>query len=105
MCYNDIIGEGMKEIVLNEIKYELIENVREGFDLEEVKSKATDYFIPYDYIVGDWAYGKLRLKGFYDRNNNKCKQLNNIQLLDKYLKNNCAYNCKYFILKKYVQKQ
>lgn len=94
----------MKEIILNELKYELIKNVREGFDIEEVKSKVTDYFIPYDYIVGDWAYGKLRLKGFYDKNNKKCTKINNIKDVDKYIENNCAYNCRYFILKKYVQK-
>lgn len=94
----------MKEIVLNELKYELIKNAREGFILEDVVSKATDYFIPFDYIVGDWAYGKLRLKGFYEPNNKNCKNFNNIKLVDKYIENNCAYNCKYFILKKYVQK-
>ena len=94
----------MKEIVLNELKYELIKNIREGFDLEEVVLKATDYFIPFDYIVGDWAYGKLRLKGFYEQNNKNCKNFNNIKFVDKYIENNCAYNCKYFIIKKYVQK-
>ena len=94
----------MKDIVLNDIKYELIKNVREGFDKEEVESKATDYFISFDYIVGDWAYSKLRLKGFYDKNNKKCKEFNNIDHLEKYLKDNCAYNCKYFILKKSIQK-
>lgn len=90
----------MKEIVLNDIIYELIKDERNGYESEEVKSKATDYFIPFDYIVGDWAYGKLRLKGFYDKGNKKCKEINNIENLEKYLKDNCAYNCKYFVLKK-----
>ncbi len=94
----------MKEVILNDISYELIEDKRNGYDKEEVISKATDYFIPFDYIVGDWAYGKLRLKGFYDKDNKKCKEYNNIENLEKYLKENCAYDCKYFILKKYVQK-
>ena len=90
----------MKEIVLNGITYEVIKDERNGYESEEVKSKATDYFIPFDYIVGDWAYGKLRLKGFYDNDNKKCKEINNIKNLEKYLKDNCAYNCKYFVLKK-----
>lgn len=94
----------MKDIILNELEYELIKNVRDGFDFDEVKFKTTDYFIPYDYIVGDWAYGKLRLKGFYDKNNKKCNEINNIENVDKYIQSNCAYNCKYFILKKYIQK-
>jgi len=94
----------MSNIVLNDVKYELIKNERDGYDSEAVKLKATDYFIPFDYIVGDWAYGKLRLKGFYDEKNKKCKDFNNIKNVDKYLNDNCAYNCKHFILKKYVQK-
>lgn len=94
----------MKDIMLNNLKYELITNVRDGYDKEEVQGKATDYFIPFDYIVGDWAYGKLRLKGFYDKKNKNCKEINNIENLDKYIKENCAFNCRYFVLKKYVQK-
>lgn len=94
----------MKEFTIDKYKYEVIKNVRDGFDLEEVKNKLTDYFYPYDYIVGDWAYGKLRLKGFYDEKNKNCKELNNIKNVDNYIKNNCAYNCKHFIVKKCVQK-
>lgn len=92
----------MKELNINDIKYELIKNERDGFDLEEVESKLTDYFHPFDYIVGDWAYNKLRLKGFYDSKNKKCKDYNNINNLDKYIRDNCAFNCKYFVLKKNV---
>ena len=92
----------MKELDINGKKYELIKNVREGFDLDEVSSKLTDYFHPFDYIVGDWAYSKLRLKGFYDSKNKNCKDYNNINSLDKYIKDNCAFNCKYFVLKKNV---
>ena len=40
-----------------------------AYDFESVVSKATDYFEPFDYIVGDWAYSKLRLKGFYNKTN------------------------------------
>lgn len=94
----------MKNIILNNVKYELIKNVRDGYDSEEVELKATDYFVSFDYIVGDWAYGKLRLKGFNDKTNKNFKEINNIKNLEKYLKDNCAYNCRYFILKKYVQK-
>ena len=81
-------------------KYELIKNYKEGFDKEEFISKYTDYFYDYDYIVGDIAYGKLRLKGFYDEKNKKVNKINNFKNLDIYLKNNCANDCKYYILKK-----
>ena len=63
-------------------------------------SKATPKDFDFDYIFGDWAYGKLRLKGFYKKDNKKVTKINNIEDLDKYIKNNCAYNCKYFLLEK-----
>ena len=47
----------------------------------------TDYFYDYDYIVGDWAYGKVRLKGFYESDNKKCNKINDIKLLDDYIAN------------------
>jgi uncharacterized protein YutD len=88
------------KIILENNEYELVENVREGLDLDNLKEKYTDYFEPYDYIVGDWAYGKLRLKGFYDEKNKNVTDINNINNVKKYLGNNCAYNCKFFIIKK-----
>lgn len=94
----------MKELIIENNRYEIIKNERDGFDLEETKSKLTDYFYPFDYVVGDWAYGKLRLKGFYEKNNKNCKPINSIENVEKYIKSNCAFNCKYFILKKCIQK-
>ena len=49
---------------LNGKKYKLIKDYRNGYEEEQIKEKTTDYFIDFDYILGDWAYGKLRLKGF-----------------------------------------
>ena len=88
---------------INNMKYELIKNFRDGFDITEVQNKYTDYFEDYDYIVGDWAYSKLRLKGFYDNSNKKVNKINNINNLDNYINNYCATNCKYFVIKKVNQ--
>ena len=89
-------------IEVNNKKYELIKNYKEAFDKEEFLSKCTDYFYDYDYIVGDIAYGKLRLKGFYDEKSKKVKKINNFKDIDDYLKNYCATDCKYYILKKII---
>lgn len=89
-----------KELTINNKKYELIKNYRDAFNEEDFLSKCTDYFYDYDYIVGDIAYSKLRLKGFYAPTNKKVNKINNYKNLDKYLKNNCANDCKYFIVKK-----
>ena len=53
----------MKKIILNDIEYEVVKEYRDGFEEEPVIERATDYFNDFDYIFGDWAYGKLRLKG------------------------------------------
>lgn len=89
------------QIELNDEVYEVVKNYRDGFDAEAVKEKATDYFKEFDYIFGDWAYGKLRLKGFYKRDHrDKVKSINNIDNLDKHIKDNCAFDCRYFLLEK-----
>ena len=64
----------MKKYVINNYEYELIEDNGDCFNEVEVKDKATDYFDEFDYILGDYAYGKLRLKGFCDRDNKKATQ-------------------------------
>lgn len=90
----------MKKYKINEHEYELIEDYKDGFDLEAVITKMTDFFDLYDYIVGDWAYGKLRLKGFCNKKNKIYKKINNYENMHNYIKNDCAYECKYFILQK-----
>lgn len=87
-------------IEVNNKKYELITNYKDAFDKEEFLSKYTDYFYDYDYIVGDIAYGKLRLKGFYDEKSKKVTKINNFKDIDNYLKKYCATDCKYYIVKK-----
>ncbi len=90
----------MKQIVVENMQYELIKNFNNAFDLEEFKEKFTDYFYDFDYIVGDYSYEKLRLKGFYEVNNKKVNEINNAKDMNNYISNYCNYNAKHFILKK-----
>lgn len=90
----------MKQITINNIEYEIVKEVNEAIDKDLLAEKITDYFDDFDYIVGDWAYGKLRLKGFYDSDNKKCKKINDISGLDNYIENSCAYGCKWFQIKR-----
>ena len=92
------------DIIINNIKYEIVEDNKDAIDKELLQEKITDYFDDYDYILGDWAYGKLRLKGFNDKNNKKFKSLNDIKGVKKYIQDNCAYGCRYFILKRIEKK-
>ena len=86
----------LENIVLNEKKYIVIKNEKEAIDVEPLTEKLTDFYDEYDYIVGDWAYGKVRLKGFFKKDNKKVKAYSDISNLEKYLKNNCAHGCKWF---------
>ncbi len=92
----------MKEILINDAKYEIIENYNDAIVIDVLKEKITDYYDEFDFIVGDWAYGKVRLKGFFSSNNPKCKNYNDIASLQDYIQNNCAYGCKWFQIKKKV---
>ena len=91
-------------IEVNDIKYEMVKDYRDAFDLNDFISHYTDFYEDYDYIVGDIAYNKLRLKGFYDNKNKKAKDINNYKNVDKYINNDCAFDCRYFILKKIKEK-
>ncbi len=90
----------MRKITLLEEEYDVIKDDNDSLDLETLTSLATDYFKPYDYILGDYSYGKLRLKGFYHDNNKKATKINKFSYLDEYIKNYCSYGCNYFILEK-----
>lgn len=93
------------EIEVENNKYKLIENYRDAFDKEMFIARYTDYYKDYDYIVGDIAYSKLRLKGFNKKNNKNFNQINDYNNVKKYIKENCAFDCKYFILEKNDEKK
>ena len=43
-------------------KYKVIKNYKDAFEKELFLDKYTSFFDNYDFIVGDIAYSKLRLK-------------------------------------------
>lgn len=90
----------MEEITVNNIKYQVIENIDSCLNIEELEYLYTEYFEPYDYICGDYSYDKLRLKGFNDEDNENFNSINDIKTLKIYLEDYCAYNRKYFLIKK-----
>ena len=88
------------EITIRDKKYKIIKDYGETVRESNLEELVTNYYDNFDYIVGDWAYGKLRLKGFYNKTNKLVKSFNNIENVEDYIQNNCAYGCKYFILEK-----
>ncbi len=72
----------MKNLIkVDQHYFELIENYRECFNEEQFIARYSDILDKYDYIVGDYGYDQLRLKGFYKDSNKKQtnKRFSNIQ--------------------------
>ena len=88
------------DIEVGNNKYKIIKDYIDAFDKDLFLEKYTDFFDAYDYIVGDIAYSKLRLKGFTKKGNKINNKINDYSNVDDYIKNNCAYDCRYFILEK-----
>ncbi|WP_081413361.1 YutD family protein [Aneurinibacillus terranovensis] len=80
--------------------YELIEENKNGFKLEAVKERYSDILNKFDYLVGDWGYGQLRLKGLFEDTNRKAPYDSRLSFLDEYLLEYCNFGCAYFVLKK-----
>lgn len=89
----------MNKIEVNGINYEVIRNDNDCLKKEELVEKITDYFDDFDFIFGDYAYEKVRLKGFYKSDNKKVKDINDIKNLDEYIKNYCSFGSKVFLVK------
>ena len=92
----------VKEVQLNNTKYSIIENYKDCLNLEELENLFTEYFYPFDYVLGDYSYGKLRLKGFYDEKNKHVNSINSIKSYKKYIEDFCAFNCPYFLIKREI---
>lgn len=82
------------------MNYDLIENVKEGYQWDSLENRSSEILKKYDYIVGDWGYDQLRLKGFYEDTYAKAAPDSRISALDDYLYEYCNFGCAYFVLKK-----
>lgn len=90
-------------IVVEGITYEVIKNEREGFQEQAFIERFSDILTKYDYIVGDWGYGQLRLKGFFEDTNNKATFDTKISTFEDYLYEYCNFGCAHFIVRKAKQ--
>lgn len=92
-------------ICINNVCYELIEQRGEGFSEDAFRDRYSEILNKYDYIVGDWGYGQLRLKGFYDDKNHKATFDTKISTLSEYIYEYCNFGCSYFVVKKLPAKK
>ncbi|NJP38281.1 YutD family protein [Alkalicoccus luteus] len=85
--------------------YEIVEDVRDGWDEEAFKNRYSDILNKYDYIVGDWGYEQLRLKGFFEEQHRKSSPDTKISFLQEYIYEYCNFGCAYFVLRKTKAKE
>lgn len=81
-------------------KFEVIEDVRNGWNEEAFMKRYSEILNKFDYIVGDWGYEQLRLRGFYENHNSKSTFDTKIGTLVDYIIEYCSFGCAYFVLKK-----
>lgn len=87
-------------IKLNGQFFEIIEDYRECFDEETFVNRYSDILDKYDFIVGDFGYDQLRLKGFYKNSNKKAELSKRFSTIQDYLLEYCNFGCPYFILRR-----
>lgn len=87
-------------ITIDQWIYEIVIDYREGFQEEAINNRYSEILGKYDYILGDWGYGQLRLKGFFEDTNHKASYDTKISTLQDYLYEYCNFGCAYFVIKK-----
>ncbi|ARF15661.1 YutD family protein [Sporosarcina ureae] len=87
-------------VILENMQYEIAEEFRDGFDEEALNERFSEVLLKYDFILGDWGYGQLRLKGFFEDRNSKSTYETKISTVQDYIYEYCNFGCAYFILKK-----
>lgn len=87
-------------IIAEGFTYEIIEDYREAFKEEAFLDRYSEILTKYDYIMGDWGYGQLRLKGFFEDRSHKATFDTKIGTMKDYLYEYCNFGCAYFVVKK-----
>jgi len=96
----DVQKVDSSHLLIKNARYEIAEEYREALDLEMLEERYSDIFEKYDYIVGDISRDQLRLRGFYEDNNDRVPVDMKISTLEDYLAEYCNFGCQYFVLKR-----
>lgn len=95
---SEIVMQSDTQMLIDGHPYVLVKNYRDGFRTDKLKERFSQILTKYDYIVGDWGYDQLRLRGFYESGSKKGTPSQNIDRLMDYLYENCSFGCAYFVL-------
>jgi uncharacterized protein YutD len=84
----------------NDKTYQIVHEHKDAWNAEAFRERYSEVLDRYDYIVGDWGYSQLRLKGFYKDNSPKANRDTTIYSLQDYLNEYCNFGCAYFIIER-----
>lgn len=87
-------------IVIGGKGYELMLDHKDGWNPEAFRGRYSEVLERYDYIIGDWGYSQLRLKGFYRDNHPKVNRDTAISGMVDYINEYCNFGCAHFVLRK-----
>ncbi|MCR8645327.1 YutD family protein [Paenibacillus sp. N1-5-1-14] len=80
--------------------FELVKDHKSGWNIDAFRDRYSEVLERYDYIVGDWGYSQLRLRGFFRDTHPKVTKESSIASLQDYLNEYCNFGCAYFIIEK-----
>ncbi|MCL1948941.1 MAG: YutD family protein [Turicibacter sp.] len=84
--------------------YQVVKKHMCEFDELVFRQKYTEVFDKYDYLVGDFSGGQLRLKGFYREGRKGIPPEQRVESIPDYLAEYCAYGCPYYVIEKIIMK-
>ncbi|WP_240415823.1 YutD-like domain-containing protein [Paenibacillus periandrae] len=84
--------------------YEVVVDHKNGWKPDAFKERFSEVLERYDYIVGDWGYNQLRMRGFFKDSHPKATKESMIATFQDYLNEYCNFGCAYFIIEKVPSK-
>ncbi|MBD8499156.1 YutD-like domain-containing protein [Paenibacillus arenosi] len=84
--------------------YELVHEYRNAWNPDFFRERYSEVLERYDYILGDWGYNQLRLKGFFKEGHPKASKETAIASMMDYVNEYCNFGCAYFVLERVANK-
>ncbi len=85
------------EFTVNGHNYQVVVNSQNGFQFTAFSLRFHPALSQYDYIVGDWGYSQLRLRGFYEDDRDETSGPF-ISSLNDYLLEDVNFGAAYFVV-------
>lgn len=90
--------DGLNSFKINGHPYELLVDYKDAFEPSKLADRFSTILSKYDYIVGDWGFDQLRLKGFYAEKNATNQPGQIVDTIQDYLYEYCNFGCAYFVI-------